>query len=133
MPHAHLTAQTLDDAMRLVFEEVLNNGEQVTATKGPNLEIAGVRLEITDPRARLSNTETRGKPFSCLGELCWYLAGASSVDFVSYYLKQHYQDYPQEGEVYGAYGPRLFNRSEEHTSELQSLRHLVCRLLLEKK
>src|SRR5258705_12592324 len=34
-------------------------------------------------------------------------------------------------------GARLFNaavaRSEEHTSELQSLRHLVCRLLLEKK
>src|ERR1039458_10378238 len=26
-----------------------------------------------------------------------------------------------------------FQRSEEHTSELQSLRHLVCRLLLEKK
>src|SRR5947199_6489770 len=29
----------------------------------------------------------------------------------------------------GGYGLR----SEEHTSELQSLRHLVCRLLLEKK
>src|SRR5262245_37717621 len=27
----------------------------------------------------------------------------------------------------------LLSRSEEHTSELQSLRHLVCRLLLEKK
>src|SRR5262245_62554251 len=27
----------------------------------------------------------------------------------------------------------LATRSEEHTSELQSLRHLVCRLLLEKK
>src|ERR1035438_10813848 len=27
----------------------------------------------------------------------------------------------------------LPNRSEEHTSELQSLGHLVCRLLLEKK
>src|SRR5258705_7319319 len=27
----------------------------------------------------------------------------------------------------------LSGRSEEHTSELQSLRHLVCRLLLEKK
>src|SRR5262245_62802182 len=26
-----------------------------------------------------------------------------------------------------------YTRSEEHTSELQSLRHLVCRLLLEKK
>src|SRR5437899_4507590 len=28
---------------------------------------------------------------------------------------------------------RYIMRSEEHTSELQSLRHLVCRLLLEKK
>src|SRR5947199_4031717 len=30
-------------------------------------------------------------------------------------------------------GLRLAGRSEEHTSELQSLRQLVCRLLLEKK
>src|SRR5262245_65092719 len=28
---------------------------------------------------------------------------------------------------------KALGRSEEHTSELQSLRHLVCRLLLEKK
>src|SRR5205814_9412950 len=34
----------------------------------------------------------------------------------------------------GALAVRLkLIRSEEHTSELQSLRHLVCRLLLEKK
>src|SRR2546425_2430513 len=30
-------------------------------------------------------------------------------------------------------GPRQDGRSEEHTSELQSLAYLVCRLLLEKK
>src|SRR5205814_10257564 len=30
-------------------------------------------------------------------------------------------------------GGTTYKRSEEHTSELQSLRHLVCRLLLEKK
>src|SRR5439155_21072292 len=30
-------------------------------------------------------------------------------------------------------GPRDEDRSEEHTSELQSRGHLVCRLLLEKK
>src|SRR2546422_4482029 len=29
--------------------------------------------------------------------------------------------------------PRILSRSEEHTSELQSRLHLVCRLLLEKK
>src|SRR2546422_4666444 len=31
------------------------------------------------------------------------------------------------------YGQSVTNRSEEHTSELQSRLHLVCRLLLEKK
>src|ERR1039458_5374636 len=31
-----------------------------------------------------------------------------------------------------AIGAKQLRRSEEHTSELQSLRHLVCRLLLEK-
>src|SRR2546429_9710695 len=30
-------------------------------------------------------------------------------------------------------GDKIFRRSEEHTSELQSRLHLVCRLLLEKK
>src|SRR2546422_3899313 len=33
----------------------------------------------------------------------------------------------------GAAQPRVRRRSEEHTSELQSRLHLVCRLLLEKK
>src|SRR2546428_9224735 len=33
----------------------------------------------------------------------------------------------------GAFAPRFDERSEEHTSELQSRSDLVCRLLLEKK
>src|SRR5438045_2259143 len=41
--------------------------------------------------------------------------------------------FPQQpiADIAGKFG--LTQRSEEHTSELQSLRHLVCRLLLEKK
>src|SRR2546422_8405592 len=35
--------------------------------------------------------------------------------------------------VAGAFGKNWEERSEEHTSELQSRLHLVCRLLLEKK
>src|SRR5437899_7290725 len=38
---------------------------------------------------------------------------------------------PLKGEELASFEKRV--RSEEHTSELQSLRHLVCRLLLEKK
>src|SRR5437899_7590822 len=45
---------------------------------------------------------------------------------------------PVHGDPLAGQRPDLFDmalgcRSEEHTSELQSLRHLVCRLLLEKK
>src|SRR5258708_14991612 len=36
-------------------------------------------------------------------------------------------------EFYDNFGSNHFQRSEEHTSELQSPDHLVCRLLLEKK
>src|SRR5262245_11732705 len=37
------------------------------------------------------------------------------------------------GELPASEDSGMSPRSEEHTSELQSLRHLVCRLLLEKK
>src|SRR5438045_7827367 len=50
-----------------------------------------------------------------------------SADRVTY--DQDSGDAEAEGRVVLEGGPR----SEEHTSELQSLRHLVCRLLLEKK
>src|SRR5690625_5681263 len=43
-----------------------------------------------------------------------------------YGLHQHLQ-------FYKILDPVHFKRSEEHTSELQSRGHLVCRLLLEKK
>src|SRR5258705_4911410 len=42
------------------------------------------------------------------------------------------QPFRRRGQARGGEAARA-PRSEEHTSELQSLRHLVCRLLLEKK
>src|SRR5690554_7294055 len=38
-----------------------------------------------------------------------------------------------QGQSWGGYQTAQLIRSEEHTSELQSRPHLVCRLLLEKK
>src|SRR5262245_62751287 len=51
-------------------------------------------------------------------------------------LRDELRDGPlARGQLVGVGDQRreLGGRSEEHTSELQSLRHLVCRLLLEKK
>src|SRR5687768_603591 len=89
MPDSCFTAATLDDAMREVIEAIQNNGVHITPSKGPARELIGVLIEITNPRARLSRTETRGRLFSCLGELCWYLAKADRADFISYYIPRY--------------------------------------------
>src|ERR1039458_5540954 len=53
--------------------------------------------------------------------------------FVSNYLKFDFKTVPPAGQIASCNWKGIpVNRSEEHTSELQSLRHLVCRLLLEK-
>ena len=105
-PYFH--GPTLDDVMRSVIEELLAHGDRVRPSRGWTAELTGVLLEITDPRARLSRTETRGKPFSCLGELCWYLVETNDLKFISYYLPEYRKD--AEGDViFGGYGPRLFD------------------------
>jgi thymidylate synthase len=108
MAATFLTEATLDDLMHTVFEGILKNGEEIRPTKGAAKEINGVLLELTNPRARLSRTETRGKPYSCLGELCWYLAKTNNLSFISYYLPV-YTKYADGDLIFGGYGPRLFN------------------------
>src|SRR2546422_3555617 len=48
-------------------------------------------------------------------------------------FEPHTQRQTHVGKNFLDFVERLENRSEEHTSELQSRLHLVCRLLLEKK
>jgi len=105
---SYFLGQTLDDVMRHAFKAILSDGQHITPSKGGATELQGVLLEIADPRARLSRTETRGKPFSCLGELCWYLAQSNELGFISYYLPD-YHLYADGDIIFGAYGPRLFN------------------------
>jgi thymidylate synthase len=107
MRNAYFEAPTLDDALGIVFKEILENGDTVRPTKGANREITGILLEVTNPRARLSLTETRNRLFSGLGELCWYLAGTGDLEFIAYYLSR-YADFAEDGIIFGAYGPRLF-------------------------
>jgi thymidylate synthase len=84
-----LSGMTLDDVMRFVIQEILAHGDPIKPTKGAALELGGVLLELTNPRARLSRTAIRGKPYSCLGEFCWYLAKTNDLAFISYYLPEY--------------------------------------------
>lgn len=104
----HIVADTLDDLLRMVFQKVLRDGEAVTASKGPNKELTGVVLELRNPLARLSRTETKGTVFSCLGETLWYLAHSNDLQFIKYYIGAYGKYAEQNGTIHGAYGPRMF-------------------------
>jgi thymidylate synthase len=102
-----ITAKTLDDLLHKVFVMLLKSKNHIRPTRGPATESRAVLIELTNPRARLSRSETKGRLFSCLGELLWYLAKTNSVQFISYYLSR-YKDESDDGRtVYGGYGPRL--------------------------
>src|SRR2546429_6584214 len=75
-------------------------------------------------RARVQANPTTLILSDFMGELSSRIAAWSSVGFG----KSERKELPEKAAVSGQY-----QRSEEHTSELQSRLHLVCRLLLEKK
>lgn len=108
MPYPYIREDSLDDLMRSVIQELLATGERIKPTKDWCTELCGVLLELSNPLARLSRTETRGKPFSALGELCWYLAKRNDLGFIEYYIRE-YTKSAEDGIIYGAYGPRLFD------------------------
>jgi thymidylate synthase len=106
-PSPYFPGHTLDDVMHSAIEAILSRGEEIAPTKGHARELAGAMLALSDPRARLSRTEGRGKPFSSLGELCWYLSKTNDLAFITYYIPRYVQ-FADGDVVYGGYGPRLF-------------------------
>ena len=104
-----LIADTLDDLLVKVFPKILRNGQRVKASKGWNRELSGVVLELRNPLARLSRSETKGTVFSCLGETLWYLAGSNELEFIKYYISIYGKFAESDGTIHGAYGPRLFD------------------------
>ena len=124
MAGLNLQTETLDDAMRQVIEVIVTSGEPILPSKGPARELFGIVIEITNPLARISRTETRGKPFSCLGELCWYLAGSNDLDFIEYYISA-YGELDEQGKIFGGYGPRLFDWRS--VNQFDQVADLICR------
>ena len=98
----------IDDILINLYRYLIKNGKPNNeATRGCNIELLGVVVRIANPRARLSRSENRGKPFSALGELLWYLSKSDRLEFIKPYVEK-YEDEATEGILHGAYGPRLF-------------------------
>lgn len=103
------SGDSLDDVLIQLYDALgKTTRRNEDGSRGSNYEILGVSLIISDPRARLSRSENRGKTFSALGELLWYLSGREDLSFIEPYVPL-YRDEVVNGIIEGAYGPRLFN------------------------
>ena len=105
-----ISRETLDDVLLELYPKLLQQSGTVVATRGEMAETIGALIEIAKPRARLSRSETRGKLFSSIGELLWYLTRDNQLDFIEGYLSQYREESEDGVTVYGGYGPRLFNQ-----------------------
>src|SRR2546425_9696890 len=86
----------------------------------------------THHEARLSAVASIGRRRKPMPATCASLCGVSALTTCRRERSSHARPSRHVGESAGA-RPGAHYRAEEHTSELQSLAYLVCRLLLEKK
>jgi thymidylate synthase len=105
-----IAASSLDDLCRMLYPKLLKGGAVVRSRRGVSRERRGMLLELSRPLARLSRTETRGKPFSCLGEWLWYLSGDNRLEFIRHYIERYSKESEDGERVLGGYGPRLFDQ-----------------------
>ena len=102
-----IVADTLDDLLDRLYRNLLDAPLR-RATRGSNREIVGVQFVMRDPRARISRSGDRGKLFSALGELLWYLTRGDELDFIRRYIDAYKHESEDGVTVHGAYGLRLF-------------------------
>src|ERR1700726_4514698 len=103
-----IEGESVDDILMDLYETLPRTGMRNVGSRGATLELLGVAFRIRNPRARLSRSENRGKPFSALGELLWYLSGRNDVAFIGEYVPSYKNDAEDDGTIRGGYGPRLF-------------------------
>ncbi|MFK5949481.1 MAG: thymidylate synthase [Methylococcales bacterium] len=120
-----ISESSIDDLMRNAIERLLREVDAITASKGEFTEIFGVLLELTNPRARISRTDSRGIIFSCLGEFLWYMSASNELSHIQYYLPS-YNKFSDNGmTLQGGYGPRLFAQLHNNQEQLHNIINLL--------
>lgn len=120
----YIQKETLDGLLRHVFEALLTGDKMVTAGRGDFKEIFGACLHLTNPLARLSRSESKGKVYSALGEFLWYLSKETRLDFIDYYVPGRFQEESDDQvTVRSGYGERL--QAWRGTNQLDNIVQLL--------
>lgn len=118
-----IAGDSLDDLLLCLYKALLATDDQNQGSRGATKEILGLTLRLSNPRARISRSENRGKPFSAIGELLWYLSRSDKLDYILPYLPR-YADDAVDGVLPGAYGPRMFSMRGS-IDQIENVIHLL--------
>ncbi len=114
MHPSYFEEETLDDLLRAIFTQLLNQNGSIAASRGRFSEIFGAMLVLRNPRARLSRSESKGKIFSALGELFWYLSQKNDLAFIEYYLPKVRKESDDNVSIRSGYGERLYSHNGQN-------------------
>ncbi|WP_053091500.1 thymidylate synthase [Klebsiella variicola] len=118
----YIRGDSIDDVLNKLYNKLLSRKSNIHPSKGKATEITGVLIKINNPRARLSRTEGKGKVFSALGELLWYMSGLHDLEFIRYYIPKYNFFSDDNKTIYGGYGPRIFGNDNQFMRVIQLLR-----------
>ena len=117
--------RSLDDIIRELLLEIRTRGINQENSKGPNKEILGVYVRLTNPLNRISTSFAKNIFVSPIGEFLWYMSGSDSLSFIQYYI-QKYSEFSNDQETLnGAYGARLFNKKDPLHDQVSNVVELL--------
>ncbi|MCT4135559.1 thymidylate synthase [Elizabethkingia anophelis] len=117
--------RSLDDIIRELLLEIRKRGTDQENSKGPNKEILGVYIRLTNPLNRISTSFAKNIFVSPIGEFLWYMSGSNSLSFIQYYI-QKYSEFSNDQETLnGAYGARLFNKKDPFHDQINNVIKLL--------
>ncbi|MCG7606809.1 MULTISPECIES: thymidylate synthase [Mycobacterium] len=119
------TERTVDDLLRQTYTAIREQGQPVSPTRAPTRELIGVSLELTEPRCRLSRTETRRLSRTGIAQLAWYLSGTTDPEMILHWVPKHREELEDDGTIHGAYGPRMFGTGEN--GQFRTVLNLLAR------
>jgi thymidylate synthase len=106
------TYDYVDEMWVDVCDSILGDGEDIHSRAGPSKEIVGWSGRLMDPTfCFMFNPERRLSMSYAAGEFLWYMSGELTIDRIVHYAPQ-YAQFADDGEAYGAYGGRIFGKTD---------------------
>lgn len=104
-----LIFESMGEAWQKLILDLLSARSQASRN-GETREIIGYSFQITQPKFNwLCNKRRCLSPAYASAELLWYLSGEKTVERLLPYAPQYEKFIEDNGEAYGAYGPRILN------------------------